>query len=127
MGIRIMVVDDDPAIREMLEFSLALEGFEVSSAPDGVSALEALINENPDVIVLDVMMPVLSGYEVVRQLRKNPSHASTPVILLTAKATDEDVWEGWSKGVDSYITKPVDINVLVDEIKRVAQHKAVTA
>ncbi|HVM36667.1 MAG TPA: response regulator [Actinomycetota bacterium] len=122
-----MVIDDDPAIREMLAFSLGLEGYDVSTAPDGTSALNALRIERPDAIVLDVMMPLLNGYQVLQRLRELDGHGTTPVIFLTAKATDEEVWEGWSKGADSYITKPVDMDVLIGEIERVVTDPSVAA
>ena len=113
-----LVVDDDPDIRSMLALFLKLEGFEVSAASDGVSALEVLKSKRPDVILLDLMMPGLNGYEVMEHLRgEDVPHV--PVIVLTAKTGDEDVWEGWCRGADSYITKPIDIELLYQEIGRV--------
>lgn len=114
-----LVVDDDHEICEMLLISLSLEGFRVRTTGDGASALGILDREKPDVILLDVMMPELDGYEVIRRLRQGETHRATPVIMLSAKVTDEDVWEGWKVGADSYITKPLDLDVLLSEIERV--------
>lgn len=125
MNLKAMVVEDDPSIRDMLELSLVLEGCSVTTAPSGSSALEILMFDRPDVILVDLMMPDMNGYEVIEQLRQDDLHASTPVIVLTAKASDEDVWEGWRRGADSYLTKPVDIGVLVDEITRLTSGRCV--
>lgn len=114
-----LVVEDDPQIRNMLEITLALEGIEVESVGDGSSALELLQTKQPDVVLLDIMMPVLNGYAVLKHLRDATPVNPVPVIILTAKAGDEDVWEGWSCGADSYMTKPVDIELLFKEIARV--------
>ncbi len=115
----VLVVDDDPEIRNMLRMSLALEGFRVDCVADGASALEAVENNQPDVMLLDIMMPVLDGYSVMKHLHEAPDATLIPVIILSAKAGDEDVWEGWSCGADSYITKPLDLDVLLSEIDRV--------
>lgn len=115
----VLVVDDDPEIRNMLRISLALEGFRVECVADGASALEAVENKQPDVMLLDIMMPVLDGYSVMKHLHEAPDAAPMPVIILSAKAGDEDLWEGWRCGVDSYITKPLDLDVLLSEIDRV--------
>lgn len=121
--VRVLVVDDDPSIRDMLELSLTLEGFGVETADDGVSALQALQNTLPDVILLDIMMPFLNGYEVIERLRDDAGGPVVPIIVLTAKARDEDIWEGWARGAESYLTKPFDIEVLLDEVARVTSHR----
>lgn len=115
----VLIVDDDPGIREMLDFALTLEGFEVHSVPDGVAALDYLGSHPADVVLLDVMMPKLDGYDVLKHLRADERSASIPVIFLTAKANDTDVWEGWQRGGDSYITKPLNMDVLLGEMGRV--------
>ena len=118
MTLKALVAEDDPSIRSMLTTSLTLEGYDVIPVADGGSAIEVLENGAVDVVLLDVMMPVKSGYEVVRHLRSSDA-ATTPVIMVTAKSSDDDVWEGWRVGVDSYITKPYDVDVLVSEMERV--------
>ncbi|MQB00694.1 MAG: response regulator [Actinobacteria bacterium] len=117
--LNVLVVDDDRDIGNMLSFSLTLEGFEVSVATDGMSALEAMKATRPDVILLDVMMPVLDGYGVIERMRGDEKDSCIPVIMLSAKAGDDDIWKGWSCGADSYITKPLDIAMLLQEIERV--------
>lgn len=120
-GIRkVLVVDDDRQIRKMLEMSLRLEGIEVEAVADGASALQALERDQPDLILLDIMMPVLNGYAVMKHLREAQEAHRIPVIMLSAKAADEDVWQGWSCGADSYITKPLDLDVLFSEMRRVS-------
>lgn len=119
----VLVVDDDPQIRSMLELALALEGIDVKSVPDGASALEAVERNQPDLILLDIMMPVMNGYAVMKHLRENAQGNRIPVIILSAKAGDEDLWEGWSCGADSYITKPLDLDVLFAEMSRVTSER----
>ena len=118
MGLKALIAEDDPNIRSMLAMSLGFEGYEVISVGDGASAIEAIDREPIDLVLLDVMMPVKNGYEVVEHLRRE-SNLSTPVIMVTAKAGDEDMWEGWRAGVDSYITKPYDVDLLISEMERV--------
>lgn len=115
----VLVVDDDLQIRNMLEMSLRLEGFEVLTASDGGGAMEVLKSKCPDVMLLDIMMPVLDGFGVIDRMCPDGEGSAVPIIVLSAKAGDEDLWAGWSRGVDSYITKPLDIEVLLREIDRV--------
>jgi DNA-binding response OmpR family regulator len=121
MGLKALVVEDDADIRSMLEFSLQLEGYEVFTAVDGLAALDVLALEEIDVLLLDVMMPGMNGYEVVEKIRGEITHRTVPVIMITAKVGDEDVWEGWRLGVDSYITKPLDFDLLLTEMTRVTE------
>lgn len=99
----ILVVDDDARIRELLRLYLEQAGFDVTEAENGVAALLLFQHSRPDLIVLDVMMPVLDGLETCRQIRKIDS---TPVILLTARAEDEDKLTGFETGADDYVSKP---------------------
>lgn len=118
MGLKALIAEDDPNIRTMLALSLGFEGYEVISVGDGTSAIEAIDREPVDLVVLDVMMPGKNGYEVVEHIRRE-SNLDTPVIMVTAKTGDEDLWEGWRAGVDSYITKPYDVELLLSEMERV--------
>jgi DNA-binding response OmpR family regulator len=116
---RVLVVDDDPSIRSMLEYALGFEGYEVVSAPDGASAIAHTRTHRPDAIVLDVMMPRMNGYDVAERLRSDPEVGDVPIIMLTARTGDEDVLDGWRAGVDSYLTKPLDLTLLFTELHRV--------
>lgn len=119
MSIRVLVVDDDPAIRQMLEMTLSFEGFEVDCVGDGAEALEHIRRRRPDVILLDLMMPVMDGIQVATALRSFEETAHIPIIVLTARANETDVWNGWQSGVDSYITKPFAMDPLLAELSRV--------
>lgn len=109
----VLVVDDDPAIQRVLVQALQLEGYQVTTADDGEQALAAIDLDVPDLVILDVMMPKVSGFEVLQRIRDASETNSLPVILLTAKSATEDVWEGWRRGVDYYMTKPFDIEELL--------------
>ena len=108
--------DDDPMIRSVMAMNLEAEGFEVQTVSDGDAAYEEAVRARPDVLVLDIMMPGRDGYAVLRALRLNPETAEVPVVLLSAKATDAEVWEGWKAGADYYITKPFNPSELTDFI-----------
>jgi DNA-binding response OmpR family regulator len=116
-SIRVLWADDDPMIRTVMATNLEAEGFDVQTVADGDEAYEAAILICPDVLVLDIMMPGRDGYAVLRALRANPTTASMPVVLLSAKATDAEVWEGWKAGADYYITKPFNPTELTDFIE----------
>jgi DNA-binding response OmpR family regulator len=111
---RILFADDDPGMRALVAINFEAEGFAVTTASDGIAALEEVERVRPDLVVLDVMMPGLDGLEVLQELRKRPAAADIPVVLLTAKATDADVWDGWKAGADYYMTKPFKPEDLVN-------------
>jgi DNA-binding response OmpR family regulator len=117
-GRRVLFADDDPGMRAIVLMNLEAEGFDVTVVRDGDTALGEIERTLPDLIVLDVMMPGMDGYDVLRRLKSNPKTAEIPVVLLTAKAADTDVWEGWKSGADYYMTKPFD----PDELARFAHH-----
>jgi DNA-binding response OmpR family regulator len=121
MNRKVLVVDDDPSIRRLLNATLELEGYTVAMAADGEEALAELPTSRPDVVVLDVMMPKLNGLDVLDRIRRNPETATLPVILLTARSSKEDVWEGWQRGVDYYMTKPFDVEELLRFIEFVLE------
>lgn len=124
MARNVLVVDDDPAVRRVLVQALQLEGYKVSTADDGEQALAVLEANHPDLVVLDVMMPKISGFEVLQRIRDTDSTSNLPVILLTAKSATEDVWEGWRRGVDYYMTKPFDVEELLTFIEYVFRGEA---
>ncbi len=112
----VLVVEDDATILQLLEVNLEMEGFTVLRAEDGAVGLESARANVPDVVVSDVMMPVMSGLELVRALKAEPATASIPVILLSAKAQGSDVRQGIDAGADDYITKPFEPLDLVDRV-----------
>jgi two-component system, OmpR family, response regulator len=114
---RILVVDDEPNILELLAASLRFAGFEVQTAADGVSALETARRFGPDLLVLDVMMPGLDGFDVLRSLRGAGSR--TPVLFLTARDAPEDKVAGLTLGGDDYVTKPFSLEEVVARIRAV--------
>lgn len=115
---RILIVDDDPVIVRLLQINFRLEGYEVDTASRGEEALQRVREHLPDVVVLDVMMPGLDGWEVCRQLKENPKVSHIPVIFLSARAQDEDRQRGYALGVDEYVTKPFDPAHLVEIVRR---------
>ena len=112
---RILVVDDDRAVRESLRRSLAFNGYTVDLAEDGVEALEAITNERPDALVLDVMMPRLDGLEVCRQLRS--SGDDLPILVLTARDTVSERVSGLDAGADDYLPKPFALEELLARLR----------
>lgn len=113
---RILVVDDEVYILHILDFSLGMEGYEVISATDGEMALEKVRSEHPDVVVLDIMMPKLDGYQVCRAIKSNDATKKIPVILLSAKGRSVDQKIGFENGADDYITKPFSPRKLIERV-----------
>ena len=116
---KILVVDDEKHIVRLVQANLDRAGYTVVTANDGKEALEKVAEENPDLVVLDVMMPYMDGFEVLQNLRRNPGTRDIPVIMLTAKAQDADVFKGWQSGVDCYLTKPFNPMELLSFVKRI--------
>jgi two-component system, OmpR family, alkaline phosphatase synthesis response regulator PhoP len=119
MAKRILVVDDDRHIVRLVQVNLERAGYTVLTAFDGIEALEKVKQENPDMVVLDVMMPRMDGFEVLRNLQADPHTSSIPVIMLTAKAQDADIFRGWASGVSSYLTKPFNPRELLVFVERI--------
>jgi two-component system alkaline phosphatase synthesis response regulator PhoP len=113
---KILVVDDEVNITQILEFSIGSEGYEVITAANGEEAVDQARREQPDLIILDIMMPKIDGYEACRILKSNPLTKSIPVVLLTAKGRDIDKRLGFEVGATDYIVKPFSPNKLVDRI-----------
>ena len=113
----ILVVDDEPGIIDIVATNLSAEGFEVISAADGEAGLVLAGSDSPDLIVLDIMMPGIDGWEVLRRLEADPDTAGTPVILLTARIDDADILQGLERGAVEYITKPFFPENLVASVK----------
>ncbi len=119
MARKILAVDDEKHIVRLVQVNLERAGYEVVTANDGKEALQKVAEENPDLVVLDVMMPYMDGFEVLQNLRRNPATRDIPVIMLTAKAQDADVFKGWQSGVDCYLTKPFNPMELLSFVKRI--------
>ena len=115
-GPTVLVVEDDPTILQLLEVNFEMEGFTVLSATDGAKGIEAAIEGTPDVIVSDVMMPNMSGLEMVAALKDNPATDKIPIVLLSAKAQGTDVRAGLDAGADDYVTKPFEPLDLIDRV-----------
>ncbi|MGN6752209.1 MAG: response regulator transcription factor [Intrasporangium sp.] len=112
---RILVADDDADIRDLVEFKLTQAGYDVRAVADGVSAWAAFEEEPPELVVLDVMMPGMSGIDVLRRIRESGS-ASVPVLLLSAKSRDSDVDTGFEVGADDYVIKPFSPRELLHRV-----------
>ncbi len=116
---KILVVDDERQIVKLVEINLRKAGYDVICAYDGVEALEKVQSDRPDMIVLDVMMPRMNGFDVLKKLQSNPDTEQIPVIMLTAKAQDADIFAGWQSGVSSYLTKPFNPRELLTFVQRI--------
>lgn len=115
----IWCVDDDNTIRDIEVYTLTQTGFEAKGFPDGISMLEALKSEKPELIVLDIMLPEKDGVEVLREIRSNPETRKIPVIMATAKGTEMDKIQGLDTGADDYLVKPFGVMEMVSRIKAV--------
>ncbi|MFQ6096566.1 MAG: response regulator transcription factor [Armatimonadota bacterium] len=115
---KILVADDEPNTVKLITRILTREGHELLTAGDGAEALELLEKHSPDLVILDVMMPTLDGFETLERIRKDPRHESLPVIMLTARRQPEDVSRGWATGADTYLTKPFSPLELTELVKR---------
>jgi two-component system alkaline phosphatase synthesis response regulator PhoP len=122
MAYKILVADDEPPIVRLMEFILGRHGHQMLSAVNGEQALAMVREHDPDIVLLDIMMPRIDGYEVARTLRADPKYARLPIIMLSAKAQDEDIQKGIEVGVDEYITKPFSpehvVHVVNDHMSR---------
>jgi len=119
---KILVVDDEPTIVELIEESLRMDGFETARAYSGEEALETLAKDPPDLVLLDLMLPGMDGYEVCRQMQKDVRLSQIPVIMLTAKSAVTDRVAGYQKGADDYITKPFDAEELLVRVRAQLHH-----
>jgi len=118
--LKVLVVDDEPSILMPLEFLMRKNGYQVFIARNGTEALESVQKELPQVVVLDIMMPDVDGYEVCRQIRSNTAMEGAKVIFLSAKSKDADIRKGYEVGADLYIPKPFSTRFLLEKIKELA-------
>lgn len=115
---KVLIVDDDPSILLSLDFLMKKAGYAVFIARDGAEALDILQREIPDCLVLDIMMPEVDGYEVLRQVKENAATSHIKVIMLSAKSREADIRQAMELGADHYITKPFATKKLLDDIKQ---------
>ena len=114
---KVLVVDDEPNIVLSLEFLMQQAGFDVVTAEDGESALASVAEGAPDLVLLDISLPGISGFDVLEQLRADPAHANLPIIMLTAHGREVEREKGLALGADDYITKPFSTQALVDKVQ----------
>jgi len=117
MNHKILIADDEPNILISLEFLMKREGFEVVLARDGQEAIEAILRERPALVLLDVMMPIKTGFDVCSEVRANESVSNTLIVMLTAKGRDTDVAKGLALGANAYMTKPFSTKELVQKVR----------
>jgi adenylate cyclase len=121
-----LVVDDAPDIRLLADLVLSMAGFTVTAASSGREALGVLAGDLPDIVLLDVQMPDVDGWETLSRVRTDPRTRHLPVVLCTVKGLPEDALKGWSLGCDGYLGKPFDIGGLVSELQTVLRRDAAT-
>jgi DNA-binding response OmpR family regulator len=117
-SLSLVVADDDPDVLRLLERRLSRRGYEVAVAADGRAALDAVRSTGPDAVVLDRLMPGMSGEEVCAALKSDERTAAIPVVLLSAQASEREITEGFGVGADDYLTKPFDIDELDERLRR---------
>ncbi|MFY8009310.1 MAG: response regulator transcription factor [Flavobacterium sp.] len=118
---KILIVDDEPNIVMSLEYTFKKNNFEVFIARDGQEALEILQNQLPDVIILDVMMPLVDGFETLEQIKKNEKLQHCKVMFLSAKNKESDIEKGMALGADAYLTKPFSIKKVVEQVNELLE------
>ncbi len=117
-ALHVLIAEDEPHIVESLSFILSREGFEVTSAGDGESAFQQMADTAPDLLILDVMLPKMNGFELLRHVRAHPRLSATPVIMLTAKGQTQDRRAAEDIGADAFITKPFSNRDVVEHVRR---------
>ncbi len=117
MSEKILVVDDEKDLVELISYNLLKEGLAVSKAFDGETALKLVKDEDPDLMILDLMLPGIQGLEICKRIRRDPEHATLPIIMLTAKGTEVDKVLGLEVGADDYVTKPFSVKELLARVR----------
>lgn len=123
---KILIIEDDDDIRELIAFNLEISGYEIIKCDNGEDALPIAIENEPDLILLDIMLPGIDGFEVCRRIKKNKSLQDKPVIMLTARTDDEDIINGLETGADDYITKPFRPKILLARVKTALRRTSVS-
>ncbi|MCA9132023.1 MAG: response regulator [Planctomycetales bacterium] len=125
--IKVLLVEDDRSLAEVVKYNLELNGYTVLRSGDGQDALQQARNKKPDIVLLDVMIPVLDGLEVCQRLRNSPETAAIPILMLTAKSEEVDQLVGYKVGADDYVTKPFSVKVLLERIKSLLRRNSAVA
>jgi len=119
---KILIVDDEPNIVMSLEYTFKKNNFEVFIARDGQEALDILTRQLPDIIILDIMMPLVDGFETLQQIKKNDQLSHCKVVFLSAKNKESDIEKGLALGADAYLTKPFSIKKVVEQVNELLEH-----
>ena len=117
MNKKILVIEDDPVASRFARYVLETEGYQVVTAPNGLDGLRKVQKEKPDLIILDIMLPGLDGFEICHRLRSEPETARIPILMLSAKAQEVDQVTGLNVGADDYLTKPADPSEIVSRVR----------
>ena len=121
--LKIITIDDDPVVRTLIKKTFSSLGFEVITAADGFEGLQAIENNQPDIIFLDIMMPIIDGLEVLKRIKATPKIAKIPVIMFTAISDGQMVVESSKFGAEDYIIKPFQSSVLIQKVKELLKNK----
>jgi two-component system alkaline phosphatase synthesis response regulator PhoP len=127
MNNRILVVEDDPGALRLVSYTLEAEGYEVITATNGLQGLRKAQNDKPDLVVLDVMLPGIDGFEICHRLRADPGTAQLPIMMLSAKAREVDKATGLKVGADDYLPKPADPADIVSHVKALLAKKVASS
>jgi len=119
---KLLIVDDEPATVDMLAIFLKMRGYETVAAYSGNDGLLMVSVENPDLLILDLMMPDLEGFDVCQRLRENPQNARLPILIVSARTDQDSINRAMSLGADGYLTKPVDLKLLHTEVQRLLEN-----
>ena len=116
---KILLIEDDPTFSLILQISLKTRGYEVEAANDGLKGLTKVAEYDPDLIVLDVNLPVLSGFDVAKKLKENDAYKDIPIIMLTALSQEVNISRGYSLGIEDYLTKPFPVEHIFIKVKKI--------
>jgi two-component system, OmpR family, phosphate regulon response regulator PhoB len=120
---KVLIIEDDRSLVEILSYNLQQSGYEVHAAYDGMDGLSQAQTKSPDIVILDIMLPIMDGLEVCRRLRNSPNTADLLILMLTAKAEESDELVGFSLGADDYVAKPYSVKVLIERIKALQRRR----
>jgi two-component system, OmpR family, phosphate regulon response regulator PhoB len=120
---KVLIIEDDRSLVEILSYNLQQSGYEVHAAYDGMDGLSQAQTKSPDIVILDIMLPIMDGLEVCRRLRNSPDTADLLILMLTAKAEESDELVGFSLGADDYVAKPYSVKVLIERIKALQRRR----
>lgn len=122
----VLAVDDEPEILSLMEFTLRSEGYRVALARNGAEALEQVKAQRPALVIMDVTMPEMDGFEALRRIKEDPETEELPIVMLTARVEESDILAGWLRGADLYLTKPFDPFELLAHVSRVLRETNVS-